>query len=237
MAKKKMNADTDPQILPVPDPTVLTTQYLEREISDVQREFALRQETLGRELGLRQEMREREHASLQEFLQSQIASNTALIERSFAALDEVGRVREAHRLEMKAEAEAHRLELKADGEKALSTALTAAEKAVQAALAAAEKARDQQTIASQLATTKAEDAAKEQLKTQGEKFSADIAALVTSVNDTKGLMTEMRAERRGGHDQVQERRASTSQVISVVALFAALLGGVLVAVITKLLGG
>ncbi len=52
--------------------------------------------------------------------------------------------------------ERHRLELKSDKEKALDTALQAAEKAVQAALAAAEKARDQQGIALQLATTKAE---------------------------------------------------------------------------------
>ena len=49
--------------------------------------------------------------------------------------------------------ETHRLELKADNQRTVETAMVAAEKAVQAALAAAEKARDQQTIASQLATS------------------------------------------------------------------------------------
>lgn len=98
--------------------------------------------------------------------------------------------------------EAHRLELKADSEKALSTAMIAAEKAVQAALAAAEKARDQQTIASQLATTKSEDASKEKVQQQSETFTLAIAGLTTSVNDVKGLVGELRAEKRGSKDLI-----------------------------------
>lgn len=96
--------------------------------------------------------------------------------------------------------ESHRLELKADNQRTVETAMIAAEKAVQAALAAAEKAREQQTIASQLATTKSEEASKEQMKQQGETFTLAIAGLTSGFNDMKGLVGELRAEKRGGKE-------------------------------------
>ena len=114
--------------------------------------------------------------------------------------------------------EAHRLELKADSEKALSTAMIAAEKAVQAALAAAEKARDQQTIASQLATTKSEDASKEQLKQQGETSTLAISGLTVGLNDLKQLMGEMRAEKRGGKETTQALYALVGFLVSLVVI-------------------
>lgn len=132
--------------------------------------------------------------------------------------------------------ETHRLELKADSEKALSTAMIAAEKAVQAALAAAEKARDQQTIASQLATTKAENAFTEQLRQQKETFTIAIAAVTTGFNDMKAMLGELRAERRGGREQITEHRASSSQAIAVAGVLVGLFGGVLVAVVVRMFG-
>ena len=225
------------QVLPVPDPSVLTTQQLSREVQGIEREIGMRQDAQERELALRQDIREREHRTLQELLEVSINNNTALITEKLDGVRREIDIHEAYRLELKEDAERHRQELKADGEKALSTALTAAEKAVQAALAAAEKARDQQTIASQLATTKAEDAAKEQLKTQGEKFSADIAALVTSVNDVKGLMGEMRAEKRGGQEIVVEKRAVGSQWLGYAGLALAVLTSGVIAIVIKVFGG
>jgi len=144
---------------------------------------------------------------------------------------------ETHRLELKADSETHRLELKAGDEKALSTAMIAAEKAVQAALAAAEKARDQQTIASQLATTKAENAFTEQLRQQKETFTIAIDAVTTGFNDMKGMMGELRAEKRGGQEQITERRAVNSQTVAVATLAAAIFGGALTAILVKLFGG
>ena len=225
------------QVLPVPDPSVLTTQQLSREVQGIEREIGMRQDAQERELALRQDIREREHKTLQELLEVSINNNTALITEKLDGVRREIDIHEAYRLELKEDAERHRQELKADGEKALSTALTAAEKAVQAALAAAEKARDQQTIASQLATTKAEDAAKEQLKTQGEKFSADIAALVTSVNDVKGLMGEMRAEKRGGQEIIVEKRAMTGTTFAAIGLGIAIFGVIISDAIIKLFGG
>ena len=212
-----MSAESNdaPVTVPVPDPTVLTTQMLRHELRGIERELAQRQQT-----------REREHASLEELIDVRLDALGDLAEERFAS-----QLREATMRE------AHRLELKADNQRTVETAMVAAEKAVQAALAAAEKARDQQTIASQLATTKAEQAASEQMKQQGETFSTAINGLNVSVNDMKGMVAEFRAEKRGSVEQVTEHRASTGQIIAIAALFAALFGGVLVALITRLLGG
>jgi len=132
--------------------------------------------------------------------------------------------------------EAHRLELKADNQRSVETAMNAAEKAVQAALAAAEKARDQQTIASQLATTKAENSSKEQMEQQGATFSLAISGLNTSVQDMKGMLGADRAEKKGGQEQVTEHRASIAQVVAIAAGSGTVIG-VIVAIITVLFGG
>ena len=159
-----------------------------------------------------------------------------VIESRIEALRRELDIREAHRLESKADTAQHRLELKAGDEKALSTAMIAAEKAVQAALAAAEKARDQQTIASQLATEKATLAGKEQMEQQGETFTLAISGLTTSVNDLKSLVGELRVERRTAQEQVTEHRAGNSQTIATVGLFAAVFGGAIVALLSRAFG-
>ena len=132
--------------------------------------------------------------------------------------------------------EAHRLELKADNQRTVETAMVAAEKAVQAALAAAEKARDQQTIASQLATTKAENSSKEQMEQQGRTFTTAISGLTTGVNDMKSVVGELRAEKRGGQEQVVEHRASISQVVAIAVGSGSIIG-VIVALVTMFFGG
>jgi len=168
----------------------------------------------------------REITSVQEWADLQLNSAAAISAERFASQTREDSIREAHRLE-----------LKADNQRTVETAMIAAEKAVQAALAAAEKARDQQTIASQLATEKAEKAGKEQLEQQGTTFTLAISGLTTGVNDVKAMVGELRAERRGGQEQSTERRAGNSQVIAIAAVAASLFGGALVAIIIKLFGG
>ncbi len=131
--------------------------------------------------------------------------------------------------------ERHRLELKSDKEKALDTALQAAEKAVQAALAAAEKARDQQGIALQLATTKAENAFTEQLKQQSTTFTLAISNLESNLTDVKSLLREQRGLDKGQRDQIivqresgQDKRSGNSLAISIV--------GTGLAIVTTLIG-
>jgi len=169
---------------------------------------------------------EREIASVQEWAELQLTSAETINTERFASERRADAIREAHRLE-----------LKADNQRTVETAMIAAEKAVQAALAAAEKARDQQTIASQLATEKAEKAGQEQLKQQGETFTLAISSLTTGLGDVKSMLGELRAEKRGSVEQVTDRRASTGQWIAVAAVVAALFGGLIVALVNMLLGG
>ena len=209
-----------------PDPSTRTIELLDQSIDEIRRD-----------LEMRAEIRQREHASLQELIDAHFLSQDEISLERVASIRRDIAIHEAHRIELKADSETHRLELKSDGEKTLTTATIAAEKAVQAALAAAEKARDQQTIASQLATTKAEEASKEQMKQQGETFSTAIAGLNIGYNDVKGMLGELRAERRGGQDQVTERRANNSQVVAFAALISAIFGGVFTALIVRAFGG
>lgn len=198
-------------VKPDPDPTERTMEALIQSEEDVKREFANRTKT-----------REREHFTLQELIETKLDGLSALSNERVESIRREIDIREEYRKELKADAETHRLELKSDGEKTLTTATIAAEKAVQAALAAAEKARDQQTIASQLATTKAEEASKEQMKQQGETFSTDVRGLTSGLNDVKTLVSELRAERRGVREQVIVARDSAADMKPLVDAVAAL---------------
>jgi len=178
----------------------------------------------------------REVTTLQDRSEALIGSELKIVNEQIVSIRREITIREDHRLELKAGIDAHRLELKAGDEKALSTAMIAAEKAVQAALAAAEKARDQQTIASQLATTKAENAFTEQLRQQKETFTIAIDAVTTGFNDMKGMIGELRAEKRGGREQITEHRAGNTQMIAVAAIVATLFGSGIVTILIKLFG-
>lgn len=207
-----MAETAEPRIVkPDPDPTTRTVDLLEQSVQEI-----------NRDLGLRAEIRQREHASLQELLEARLNQDKEMSAERVASIRREIDIRETHRVELKSDSETHRLELKSDGEKTLTTATIAAEKAVQAALAAAEKARDQQTIASQLATSKAEDNSKEQLKQQGETFSTAIAGLTSGLADVKGMLGELRAERRGGQEQVTVARDSAADLKPMVDAIAAL---------------
>ena len=199
---------------PVLDPSDRTIELLDQSISEIRHDISVSTS-----------IREREHASLQELIENSINANEAL------TLERVASIRREIAIN-----EAHRLELKSDSEKTLNTATIAAEKAVQAALAAAEKARDQQTIASQLATEKAEKSSKEQMEQQGATFTTAIAGLSVGFQDVKGMLGELRAERRGGQEQVTERRAGNSQTISIVAVAIGIFGGAITAILVRVMG-
>ena len=198
----------DRTVRPDPDPTSRTVELLEQSMSEIRNELVIRAET-----------RQREHATLQELIETRLADTEELTAERVASIRREIVINEAHRIELKKDSETHRLELKSDGEKTLTTATIAAEKAVQAALAAAEKARDQQTIASQLATTKAEEASKERQDQQGETFTAGIAGLSNGFHDVKSQLSELRAEKRGGQETRTDSRAGNSLIIAVIGTF------------------
>ena len=143
----------------------------------------------------------REVTSLQEWAELQLQSAADIAAERLRSQTRVDEIREAHRIE-----------LKNDNKQTVETAMIAAEKAVQAALAAAEKARDQQTIASQLATSLAQEGSKEQMKQQAETFSTSIASLDGGLSDVKMMLGELRAEKRGGKEQVTEARGKSTSV-------------------------
>jgi len=143
----------------------------------------------------------REVTSLQEWAELQLQSAADIAAERLRSQTRVDEIREAHRIE-----------LKNDNKQTVETAMIAAEKAVQAALAAAEKARDQQTIASQLATSLAQEGSKEQMKQQAETFSTSISGLDSGLSDVKMMLGELRAEKRGGKEQVTEARGKSTSV-------------------------
>jgi hypothetical protein len=221
--------DADRIVKPTPDPTVLTTEASDRAKAAEDHTDTLRQNALERELGLRRTLAQNEVESLKDNLES----STASLQAQITLFREDDRELTVARLELVKEMiggirreiviyETHRLELKGDSEKTLSTATIAAEKAVQAALAAAEKARDQQTIASQLATTKAEEASKEQMKQQGETFTLAIQSLTTGLSDVKSMLGELRAEKRGSQEQVVVTRDTAADMKPMVDAIAKL---------------
>lgn len=193
---------------PKPDPTQRTIETLHREIT-----------------------------SVQEWAELQLDSAKVISDEQLRSIRREIEIFETHRGELSEIRESHRIELKEDNQRTVETAMIAAEKAVQAALAAAEKARDQQTIASQLATTKAEEGSKEQMKQQAETFSTAINGLNVGFSDVKTMLGELRAEKRGHLENSTEHRAASAQVIATLSVCATLFGGVLGAGVLKLFGG
>lgn len=180
-----------------PDPTVLTTEQMLLAIENLEKL------TLTARVG-----------------------GFAIVDERIESIERELAIKEIHRNEISRIVESHRLELKADNQKTVDTAMIAAEKAVQAALAAAEKARDQQTIASQLATTKAEVSSKEQMGQQGYTSTLAISGLTTGLNDLKALVGEIRAEIRGGttvrtetRDARTDRRSDNTLLVAVLGTF------------------
>ena len=124
--------------------------------------------------------------------------------------------------------EEHRLELKADAEKALSTAREADQKAVAAALAAAEKARDQQTIASQLATNKAETSFIDSLAKLTDTFTLAISNVTTSLNEVKDRLTTIEQRQFQREENRTTQRLDIGTVLGFLGFVVALTVGIAV---------
>jgi hypothetical protein len=199
-----------------PDPTVLTTQQLERGLNS-ERDYVdgqvgiiiERLQAIDRATVLLNETVNRVPTDLQ----TAVKNISEVFDIQLQAQREVAAVREQYRLE-----------LKGDAKEALTTALAAAEKAVQAALAAAEKARDQQTIASQLATDKAEKAFVEALGQQQQTFTVAIANVVEGLNEVKGGISDMRSERRGGRENQAAIYAAVGFALTMLIIIATVAG-------------
>jgi hypothetical protein len=173
--------------VPSPDPTVLTTAALYREVAAVRELFTQRVDALTSERDrataaavLRMETLNRERmeqlVALRELLEGQIAGLEALVNEKFLA------------------AERLRVEQKKDTKDAVDAALSAAKEAVK-----------EQTTASGLSISKSETATREQLKQQQETFTTSIEGLRRSIDELKDREV----------DDIRILRQSISDVSSV----------------------
>jgi hypothetical protein len=159
---------------PVPDPTVLTTQALYREVSALKELIEQRLESqslivqeqfrgLQRQLKLLLHEREIEFANLKEVIESRVEG----------VLDVENE--KAQRIEQQFDLfERQRVEQKKDTKDAVDAALTAQKEAVR-----------EQTASFQLSTNKSEAAINKQLEQQAQTFKADNDSLRRSLDDLK----------------------------------------------------
>ena len=210
---------------PKPDPTVLTTEALLREIAALrtlidQRISATEQlfETkilLGREGGM----------AMKEFLQSKIGDLETLMTARWDALDEEVQQLAAVRNEKFNTVqtqfdliERQRVENKAD-----------TKAAVDAALAAAKEAVKEQTTASDRAITKSETATSEQLKQMNVTFTTAVQGISQPISDLKDRVTALESVRLG----VRQNASSVYALVGLIATIVLLALGALTILIAK----
>jgi hypothetical protein len=158
--------------MPVPDPTVLTTQALYREVAALQELIEQRLTNLGHSTDDKfdgvdkvEELTNRERvgqlSSLKEILEQRIESLEALVSQQFDLV------------------ERQRVEQKKDTKDAVDAALTAQKEAVR-----------EQTVASERSIAKSEGATSKQLEQQQATFATAIEGLRRSIDEVKERSAE-----------------------------------------------
>ena len=222
-------SETSASIFPVPDPTVLTTQQLLREI-----------EILRDHIEDKVETRQREMAALKELLFVRIASiEQATVLRAKAIDDlpasnarQIGHLRELMderfvSIGVQFKERDTRSEREARDNKL----------AVDAAFAAQEKQAVAQNESNTLAISKSESATAETIKTNQELSKSTTDAQGKTLDEVKGQVTTILASGVGAHEVLTDRRAGTSQIIAAVGVIAAIFGGALTAILVRVFGG
>lgn len=187
---------------PDPDPTILTTQALMREIEAVKE--LLKDQDVNHKQMLKDKVdaRHTEQLALMDLLQSKIDSLNAVTNEKFESTDREFALVERQRIELKNDTKG----------------------AVDAALIAQKEAVKEQTIASDKSIAKTETNTDKRLEEQAKTTASDIGALRTVVSDLKDQVIELRAEKRGGQEQITERRQANSSTIGVIAAISTVLG-------------
>lgn len=197
-------------IKPTPDPTVLTTAALQREVNAATQVDEIRQEALDRELALRQQAREREVSELKSSFTSGRKSDWRLFKAELKVLHEKFKSQDRVLNLM----EEQRKERKEDDRRALD-----------AALAAAEKARVADTEASDRANTKTELSTAEQLKQQNTTSQQANANTITLLNTLQTRVERIENIKQGAQEVTTEKRANTGLIWAVVGVGASLFFG------------
>ena len=190
---------------PTPDPTVLTTEQLLREIGNVanllrSENNALSLEAAGGRAAITMRMDD---------LQRQIGSRSEATESRFDIIEK------------------QRVEQKQDNEKAVQAALLAAEKAVQAALLAQKEAVREQTAASALAINKSESSTAAQQSQQYATITAELKAVTDRLGEQGTRLTTIESVKSGVTESRNTQRSDTGVIVSVVVLMIGLVSLVL----------
>jgi cobalamin biosynthesis Mg chelatase CobN len=187
---------------PIPDPTSLTTEALQREIRNLG-------DTLRAELKI-----ESAEASGGRLV---ITTRIDGIERDLFNLGAL--VKERFDI-----IERQRVEQKQDNEKAVQAALLAAEKAVQAALLAQKEAVREQTAASALAISKSESSTAAQQSQQYATITAELKAVTDRLGEQGNRITTIESTKLGSQQSSAGLQTNIGLIISVVLFVIALIG-------------
>lgn len=216
-------------IFPTPDPTVLTTQQLLREITIIRDDLDVRQETRERDLAALKELlvvridaieqatalRRQRVDSLPGDTERQIGHLRELMDEKFSSVGLQFKERDT-----RSEREARDNKL-----------------AVDAAFAAQEKQAVAQNESNALAIAKSESATAETIKTNQELSQSTTGGLGKTLDEVKGQVTTILASGVGAHEVRVDQRATNSQTLAAAAIAAALFGGALTAIIVRVFGG
>lgn len=229
---------------PKPDPTVLTTEALLREINTLRTLIDQRinaTESLfetkivaGREGGLAlRDYFTQEVAGLRNFHLTDIAGLRSVFHSEIEALKQdiqaMGHLRDEKLVTVQTQfdlIERQRVENKAD-----------TKAAVDAALAAAKEAVKEQTTASDRAITKSETATSEQLKQMNVTFTTSIQGIMQPIADLKDRVTALESIRLGSNErrvEFQESRGDTRGNIGMYVAIGTLFLAIVVIALAQL---
>jgi len=221
-------SETSASIFPVPDPTVLTTQQLLREI-----------EILRDSIDDKVEARHREADALKELLFIRIDAieqATALRAKAIDGMP-VDNARQIGHLRELMDERFVSIGVQFKERDTRSERETRDNKlAVDAAFAAQEKQAVAQNESNTLAISKSESATAETIKTNQELGRSTTDALGKTLDEVKGQVTTILASGVGAHEVLTDRRAGTSQILAMVAVVATLFGGALTAILVQAFG-
>lgn len=205
-----------------PDPTILTTQQLLREI-----------EILRDSIDDKVEVRQREMMLAQELSEAKLRGEIVLTAQRFDAF--------GGQLEL---IERQRVEQKSDTKAAVDAALIAQKEAVQEqtiasglSIAKSEAATAKQLDQQSVTFTTAISGVAKTSSDQKDAFNISIADLKERLGTLDLKVGGLESNKQNAHEVQVDRRAGNSQLIAIAAVIAAVLGGALTAILVRLFGG
>ena len=203
-----MTPNSDGNRTPLPDPTVLTTEALQREVKSLEETDKRLEQEFREAMDVRREAQRRDVDNLLSSVRGNRKADRRLIKAQLAVIHE--RFKSESRIQNLIEDQ--RKERKEDDRRALD-----------AALAAAEKARVADTEASDRANTKTELSTAEQLKQQNSTTNQANANVVTLLNALQTRVEKIENIKQGG----TEARTTTGQTWLIAGIIASMAFGFL----------